>query len=386
VYDHQPFDTFRHRVLAFATSTVWPEAGPEEVEVERLKGGGFNRIIGLAWKQEHYILRIPRFDAAQVGNDVAALLFLQQHTKIPAPRVKLFDESENNPLESPYAIQYRIPGTDLLSAFPDLSHENKCKVARELGESLNSMLAIQSSKAGKLVLPDGSKSLEAQINVTSFQSEDSELPEPFHAAPLTKTVCELLMSIFQPQTAHSTEPGPVTNMRVGFGNEFSKMASELDADGWFVNTHYALAHLDFEPRNILVNPTNDGETPIISSILDWDSAVLAPSFMTCAPPMWIWDWQDDEDEDERLANNEPSSPEGRELKTIFETAAGEEWVRLAYPAAYRLGRRLCRFAIDGVRSNEDFREAKDMLEEWKDIHSIGENRKLISKIYATIGA
>ncbi|CEI60364.1 unnamed protein product [Fusarium venenatum] len=62
------------------------------------------------------------------------------------------------------------------------------------------------------------------------------------------------------------------------------MASELEASGWFANQHYySLAHLDLAPRNILVDPTSN--KAIISAILDWDSAILAPMFMSCAPPM-----------------------------------------------------------------------------------------------------
>lgn len=31
--------------------------------------------------------------------------------------------------------------------------------------------------------------------------------------------------------------------------------------------------------------------------LQWDSAVLAPRFLSCYPPLWFWGWRGDGDED-----------------------------------------------------------------------------------------
>lgn len=151
--------------------------------------------------------------------------------------------------------------------------------------------------------------------------------------------------------------------------QFCKTVSEMDAAGFFkgLDGYFTLSHLDLEPRNILIDPESPPDRQIISGILDWDDAVLAPAFMSCLPPMWIWAWQEDEHEDERLANEEPATLEQKELKTVFETAAGPQYVRCAYHPAYRLARRLVRFAIDGIRSNEDVKEAEAMVREWQSL-------------------
>lgn len=109
--------------------------------------------------------------------------------------------------------------------------------------------------------------------------------------------------------------------------------------------------------------------PIITGILDWDSAVLAPCFFTCYPPLWLWAWRDDEDE--RTTTDDPGTEERRELRTQFDVAAGwwdhstdgQRCLRAAYQAPYRLARRPVRFAIDGVRPNEAYEEAEARLEE-----------------------
>ncbi|KAI0186312.1 hypothetical protein EV127DRAFT_439024 [Xylaria flabelliformis] len=119
----------------------------------------------------------------------------------------------------------------------------------------------------------------------------------------------------------------------------------------------------------MVNPTSDAQLNIISGILDWDSAILAPMFMSCKPPLWLWGWKEDEDEDERTANEEPPTAELRQLKKLFEDAAGPDYLRFAYQPAYRLARQLVSLMINGLRSNEDFYGADTMLKEWKAIHN-----------------
>lgn len=371
IYHHEPFATFRSRVLALAVTSIWPGSVPDEITIERMRGGGYSRITGLTQPNSQtdtktrYILRIPRFDAAHIESEIASIQFLCQHTNIPAPEVVAFDETDQNALGSPYAVQTRVDGTDLHALFPKLSHIQRCKVARELGSIYRQMLAVRSSVAGRLVFStEHNKRLGAPLHVAPLRLMDAQPLTPYTDSAMTESVHELLTANFQAQKAIRLKWWSTELLTPKFLDRFCDMASELEADGWFADTHYSLAHLDLAPRNILVNPTLDVQTPIISAVLDCDNAVLAPMFMSCAPPMWIWAWNDDEDEDERTANDKPPTQEGVQLKLAFEEAAGPDYVRFAYQPAYRLARRLLRFAIDGMRSNEDFEEAEAMLQEW----------------------
>lgn len=366
-YQHEPFVTFQRRVLSFANNTIWPDANASDIVVERLKGGSFNRIIGLTRKSHeepynaiNYILRIPRFDAAQVYRDVAILRFVQRHTEIPIPGVVMFDESKNNGLEELYMVQHRVAGESLYPTFPKLDHQARCKVARELGTIYHQMLAIRSSTAGHFVLPAGDKSIDAPLQVAPFQSHDATLAVPYNDLVTAQSVFHLLTTSFQDQKARRSFLAEEMD-------QFCTMASELDAEEWFTDMVYSLAHRDLAPRNILVNPGFVAKQPIISAVLDWDSGVLAPMFLSCTPPLWIWAWLDDEDEDERTANDDPPTPEWCQLKQIFEEAADEDYIRLAYPPAYRLARRLVRFAIDDIASTQGLKEADAMLQEWATI-------------------
>ncbi len=135
---------------------LWPGSDASEFVVERLGGGGFHRVIGLtrrqpAVREPRYSVRIPRFDSAEVDEEVAILRFVAR-TTIPTPTAIAFDTTEENALGLSYMIQGRIPGTDLYSCFPTLDHAQKMRVARELGDVFLQMLEARGSIAGRFVL------------------------------------------------------------------------------------------------------------------------------------------------------------------------------------------------------------------------------------------
>ena len=210
--------------------------------------------------------------------------------------------------------------------------------------------------------------------------EDSrELVKPYIDEPTTPSepTHEMLTTIFSIRKANAIKRCPSGTTVLRIWDRFCRMVQELHAGGWLADRGYSVAHLDYAPRNILVDLTAKTRRPIISAILDWDSAVLAPKFMSCSPPLWIWAWQEDEDEDERTANDDPPNPEARQLKAQFESAAGPDYIRLAYGPPYRLARRLVRFAVEGVRSNEDYKEAEVMLQEWADLYTSTMSSRLL---------
>lgn len=402
VYDHEQFETFQIKVLDFAL-THWNGIDRDDIKVSRMKGGGYNRVIGISIKtaskkvsymtsimrllslnrimgipietdseQENMldcILRIPRFEEPRLDQGVAALLFVRQLGNIPVPEIVTFDKTPKNKLGGPYMVLERLPGTSLLYTFPDLDQSQKIRVATELGQVFNRMLSKKTTVAGKLTLPASTASAEQKIDDFSLEPLfllDSPTTDQLQPNLTTK---DLLSRVFEERRVDDLREDPFCVLGPWLQDQFTTMAKELHEDGWFASNDISLCHLDFEPRNILVDATRDASQPIVSGILDWDSAVLAPSFMSCAPPLWIWTWVNDGDEDERTANDVPPTEEGRSLKKAFEEAAGPEFVRYAYPSAYRLARRLVRFAIDGVFSNEQVTEAEEMFKEWTELRS-----------------
>ncbi|KAJ5640484.1 hypothetical protein N7528_000109 [Penicillium herquei] len=106
------------------------------------------------------------------------------------------------------------------------------------------------------------------------------------------------------------------------------MASEMNDLGVLDESAYCLCHLDLEPRNVLAGPPKPTESLALTGVLDWDSAIFAPLIMSCDPPIWLW--VDENIEDKRVAGEEPLTAELRELKQLFEQAAGPIYSRFAY--------------------------------------------------------
>lgn len=116
--------------------------------------------------------------------------------------------------------------------------------------------------------------------------------------------------------------------------QFITMVEKLNEDGWFPEYQGCLCHLDLAPRNILYRPEPNEAGHIIVGVLDWESAVLAPSFMRCVPLLRLWAWNDGENKDEWLASDVSPTEEAREIKGIFEAAAGPGYLQYANSGGY----------------------------------------------------
>ncbi|KAN0098864.1 hypothetical protein V8E51_014527 [Hyaloscypha variabilis] len=257
-------------------------------------------------------------------------------------------------------IQTRIPGSPLFPAYPDLPHGMKCAIAFELGRLFSELNSIRSVVAGRLTLspPQG------PLRIQPFNNMDADATVLYENRPAAQKPSDMLLALLEYKKELAVAEGPKQSFRVSFFDSFIVVASEMSARGLFDDNYYCLCHLDLEPRNILVSPPSPTQPQSITGILDWDSALSAPPLMSCSPPMWLWAWNDEGEEDERLANMTPPTPELHELKRLFEHAAGPNYHRFAYGPQYRLARKLMRFAIEGLQSNEDLESAELLLAGW----------------------
>lgn len=370
VYDHEPFEQYASRVKALVRIR-WPSVAEEDIALERMKGGSFNRIIGFsiqeAYKAERseFVLRIPRFDSAQVLDDLAPLQFVHQLSDLPVPEVVSFDCTTNNVLESQYMILRRLQGSPLISLYPEMNHKLRCQTARQLGEAIACLTSLRSAHIGRLTTTSHEFGDQVDYLVRVLDGTASTAAWHHDGAQANQGALEALLQIFNHRESAAMAKTPVDDFDAEYMQRFAAMTREMADMGYLKEVTISLCHLDFEPRNFLIDMQN--ETTPLCGILDWDSAIFGPSFMSCTPPMWIWAWKDDEEEDERTANDTPETKEGCELKAIFEQAAGPIYMRFAYSPVYRLARRLAKFACLGMGSNEDFKEAESMLEEWREM-------------------
>lgn len=253
-----------------------------EFYIERLKGGGFNRVIGItinrnSSNREELILRVPRFHDARPDREVANVQFVSQHPSIPVAKIKAFDFSEDNPLNSPYVIQSRIPGHDLqskLHSFPTLTHKQQCVFAKDFGRILRSMQKIQNRTPGRIdasTEADGTRSFSIRpFEVTSKtwegDIEKEELDEGSHAksAPEYDSTLEFFMAQFD---RWSNARQGQTGMIMTYIHCLTSVALQMDQKGYLGDDTYCLCHLDLNnaTRNIMVDSQSDGS---IAAILD----------------------------------------------------------------------------------------------------------------------
>lgn len=211
VYDHEPFETFQTRALRLCQSVLAPGAGV--VSIEKMQGGGFNRIIGVtvtssdASKRpvlEQYILRIPRFEAAQLNRDLAPLKLLRRVSQIPLPNVVTFDATTGNVLESPYMIQTRIPGVPLFPAYMDMSQNMKCAIAKELGGVYHQLHSVRSVTAGRLSLAPSQDLLLVQ----RFDGTGLDATCPYEDGPAAEATIVMLLSMLEHKKDLAVAEGP----------------------------------------------------------------------------------------------------------------------------------------------------------------------------------
>lgn len=374
-YNHEPFETFQSRALALAHSTIWPGTAPGTVTVERLHGGGYNRIIGLtlqadneSYKTVNYVLRIPRFMSSRVEDDVAILLLLRRHCEVPCPSVVTFDVSDENELGQSYAIHDRVEGVSLYHNFRQVSHADRCRVATELGTIVRRILAFQSSMSGRVVLSPTDRSLTAPLYVKPWYSEDIV---PFTASAASQSTLDMLTVALQAWEAEEMRLRPHTMTKPNVIHQFITVARQMGSLGYLRDIPFSLAHLDLAARYIMIREKFEPGKPVITAILDWDSAVFAPMFMACDPPVWLWDFERVKGEEVKTVYDwgetpdcDASLPRDQELKRLFEEAAGPDYVRVARNPVYSMARRLMRFIADGLLYSEHFREGEKLLLAW----------------------
>ncbi len=372
VYSHEPYETFQSQVLQLCHD-LWPTLY-QKYTIERLKGGSYNRIIGInvfgtdPINPARLILRVPRFPDERVDRELATLHFVRQKTKFPVPEVIAFDLTSNNALGKHYMIQNRLPGASLRLVYPDLNNRQKCSVAAQWGRLLLDLHSHSSPVAG--LIENSTESIQDQdFKVVQFDVGDVFNPAPkincrSADVPGSETTLGMLEIQFNRWIADARSLDASDDLTVDLMISLLAVAREMDQLGYFDDDNNVLCHLDLEPRNILLSLEPQ---VTISGILDWDSAVFAPIFMSCAPPFWLWGWDDEIDEDEKHANDIPPTANLQEIKRTFEDVVGSKILRYTYMAQYRLARRLFQAAISGINSNEAYKEILDFLKEWDEL-------------------
>ena len=377
-WDQEPYETFQHKVIACAQKVLFPTSDATDIVATRMTGGGYNRIIGISLLTQSgrqikkHVTRIPRFDeTANVTKDVAAIQFVKQRTSIPVPRVVSFSPNHENEIGLPYMIQRHLNGQKALNIYADYSHEARCTLAVELGTAYRKILHTQSPIPGVPTFPsaegDSPSPVGTEVQIAPFPEAN-----PYHTLTFETCLTSERISVLhfiesmiahRKQTDHADVKDPC--FEFDLLDSLVTMAREMDVNGHFDNVPHSLVHQDLQIYNILAKETPFPGDSALTAIIDWDEACLAPAFMTCVPPQWLWSWDEELDElDETVANDVPEDEENREIKQLFEGAAGPLYARFAYDPVYRLARVVTKYCFTPLGHNAHVEEIEAAVEEW----------------------
>ncbi|KAI1328183.1 hypothetical protein F5Y16DRAFT_398591 [Xylariaceae sp. FL0255] len=136
---------------------------------------------------------------------------------------------------------------------------------------------------------------------------------------------------------------------------------------------YFLYHGDLFPRNIMVD-TRENDDVHITSIIDWDDVHFTPAVVAFTPPSWLWlkgYWKRRSETHlsevnlDYIGHKEPADPESREMKELFDSIVGPDYLRFAY-SPYGYAARLIWRAVFHTEPYNFFQRRLDILyDEWK---------------------
>lgn len=374
-------------------------SAPEDVQIMRTEGGDLNHITMITLPPRYatkvqgpdLILRNPRHAYCNPTRDVGILNYVRTHTTIPIATVSRADFTSDNPLESPYVLQHRIPGTSLAEVLSTLKHNQKCQIAKQLGQITRHLFSVESPVAG---LIEATRSPDTQpaetFKIIPFEVTDRGKSQPlqdrspYDALPttgITQSTADLLLSQYERWRLLNIE----WPHELDFWDRLIATVREMCLHGFFdhpdLQTH-CLCHVDLHMGNIMVQTSNhDNDTATITGILDWDEACFAPKFVNCMPPAWLWVGEDgyealqtDEEGGDPWPYEMPGaesvtleSKGNEEVKRCFEEEAGEAYTSWAYEERFRVARCLFRIAKDGVRATGHFKAGERIMSEWEEL-------------------
>ena len=312
---------------------------------------------------------------------VATLEYVALNTCLTVPKVVATDFGNDNPLNSPYTLQGRLPGSNLAVLWPVLTHSQLCSVARQIATVLRTLLASEGPVAGR-IQANADADLNRPHTVVPFAwkstiMDDSEEFFPqvsFPESPHTRqTTLEFFLRRIDGWRAIELEKGgPDTEHAVELWDGMSRIIKDMDQHGIFKTNMHCLCHIDLFPRNIMAEIKPDGSVPI-TGILDWDEAAFAPKFVCCEPPGWLWGYNRDNYHRSDYvcwpyelsgANEGPLTPENQEIKRVFEDEVGPEYTSMTYGVQYRLCRCLFWIAVSGLGSRDNVKALERTIDDW----------------------
>ncbi|KAK4222137.1 hypothetical protein QBC38DRAFT_520219 [Podospora fimiseda] len=383
------------RFATLAITKIWPGSDPADILVEKQRSYEYMRSTAVTHlpTAEKYVVRAPWWedDCSDVKSQLERIRFLQESTTLPTVSVIMYDLTPENPLERSYIVTNLGNGKILREVYKDLDHQTRCQITKEVGQMYRQMLQTQFSVPGDIITNDRDELLLAQITSQNIGSDERLLGslEPSYDAnngiysQLSKahevqkpSVTEVMYTLFdkwrtQVLASHEESDNPRWMLR--------NAMEQIHQQGYLQDVPFTHCNAGFDWDSILVDPSRfaDGRN-IITAIRDLDNLEFSPAFSPCLQPhrLWNleldseqcgahWQWTFEQDIEGFGAFKLPDTEEGRELKAIFDEAAGPIYRLFAYDPVYIMAHHLWKFCLQNTLSTCEMRSIRKVVRTWK---------------------
>jgi len=399
LYGQEPFETLQHKVADLAAKIF--QRSPRDISIHEMKGGSFNRVIGVtlstkpkmfSWiwftfrclgarkkkattQCESYIVRVPRMMddgengaeamAEDMKRQVAVLKTTMSRLPLPTPDVASYDTTKENIFGRPYMIQKRLPGSNLATRFwHNLNIQQKRCMAKQLTILVPTIASVE-GPAGDIASRNLSCPLTTPIGVDTFSMTAYGDQPSSRPTSICKPLDFLLERCEQHRAYDAFEGVNFDEVWVSF----ARMSKALAARG-FLDGPCVLVHGDLKPYNILAEVRSDTEA-VITGVIDWDSAIIAPEFVAYRAPFWLWtpeEMTSDEEDGEWVASVEPITEEDKIMKQVFLDNASEKFKRFAFSREAMMARQMFEIIRKGMSDEWEHDLAESIIMAWDDLH------------------
>lgn len=256
---------------------------------------------------QQYILRVPVCPdfresdgkCEAIENDAAVLAIL--NGKLPVPRVTAYSTTKENALNTPYAVQTKLPGSSLDDLYEEMDQPQKLSITDQYVELMAKIESIKFPEAGTFTasghLPETGHNFQfgEDPSVSIFNKGEDELVREektiqARAGPDLKSLLYSHVNGWIQSDRKNDDFRPLTLQ--GY-KDLIAMLDDLDRQEAFEEKYpIVLHHWDLEPRNIMVS--NEDGIWKITGVIDWDDALALPRPLARRPPDWIWDFEPQE--------------------------------------------------------------------------------------------
>ncbi|KAM5435762.1 hypothetical protein MferCBS31731_006211 [Microsporum ferrugineum] len=314
---------YRQRYLKFDISqlcAVAAAAGNSKspiVAVEKMEGGFCKALLmkkadgtEVVAKLPSKLVRPPKYSTA---SEVATLKYVQQHTKVPVPKVLEWNCDPSNSVGCEYIIMEKAPGVQLYTKWGDMSGTSRIALAKHLGELESQLACIHFPVSGSLFLRDTATGLECQplcktldpsqsycigpsIDRSWYTESGSQTPSPkINNGPWSSLhdygISLAKREISRISTAQNRSSRPFRHLRTT-DEEISDLKAAMQVIEILQSRHVEinslsrpiLWHTDLHLGNIFVS--DDDPTRIVS-IIDWQYVTLGPLFLRATWPDFL---------------------------------------------------------------------------------------------------